>query len=94
VAERGAEPIAPGALEVAGELDWAVTVECAATLEDVIYRRTRTALYDVGEREALLEPAAARLATLLGWDDARRAREVAAVRERLAADLDFREASG
>lgn len=93
VAGRGAEPIAPGALEVAGELDWAVTVEGAATLEDVIYRRTRTALYDVGEREALLEPAAARLAALLGWDEARRAREVAAVRERLAADLDFREAS-
>ena len=41
-------------------------------LEDVHYRRTRAALYDPAAREAALAPAAARLAALLGWSDARR----------------------
>jgi glycerol-3-phosphate dehydrogenase len=85
----GREPLFPGAPVVAGEVDWAVTREGACHVEDVHYRRTRAALYDPAAREASVAPAAARMAELLGWSDARRAEEIASVRARLAADLEF-----
>jgi glycerol-3-phosphate dehydrogenase len=91
VLRLGAEPLAPGVPLVAGEVDWAVTREGASCLEDVHYRRTRAALYDPSAREAAALPCAARLAALLGWSDAEREGEVARVRARLAADLDFAE---
>jgi glycerol-3-phosphate dehydrogenase len=91
VAALGAEPLAAGAPVVAGEVAFAVAHEGACRLEDVHYRRTRAALYDPAAREAALEPAAARMATLLGWNDAQRSAELAQTRERLASDLDFRE---
>ncbi len=90
VAARGAAPLAPGARTLEGEVEHAVLVEGAARLEDVLYRRTRAALYELGAREALLAPMAARMAALLGWDDARRESEQDACRARLAHDLAFR----
>jgi glycerol-3-phosphate dehydrogenase len=87
----GSAALFPGSELVAGEIEWAVTREGASRLEDVHYRRTRAALYDPAAREAALAPAAAKLAELLGWSDARRAEEIAQVRARLAADLEFGE---
>ena len=66
--------------------------EGAALLEDALYRRLRVPLYEPAACAALIEPAAARMAELLGWDDARRSQQVDAVRKRLAADLSFSEA--
>lgn len=94
VVARGREPIAPGAAVLAGEVDHGVAVEAARTLEDVVYRRTRAALYDPSAREAMVAPAAARMATLLDWSPARCEQEQAAVRARLAADLAFRGEAG
>jgi len=71
------------------ELNWAATVEGADTLEDALYRRLRLPWYLPDECQALLEPAAAALAELLDWDDARRTAELAATRARLAAELAF-----
>jgi glycerol-3-phosphate dehydrogenase len=93
VVARDPAPIAPGLALRAGEVDHALEVEAALTLEDVVYRRTRAALYDPAAREAMLEPAAERMAARLGWSAERRARELAAVRARLAADLAFRNES-
>jgi len=90
VAARGPEPLDPEGRVLAGEVDWAVAVEGALHLEDVLYRRLRTALYEPGAREGLLEPVAGRLAAALGWDGGRREREIEATRRRLAADLAFR----
>jgi glycerol-3-phosphate dehydrogenase len=73
------------------ELSWAVTVEGAATLEDVMYRRLRLPWYLPDECQAVLEPATLALADLLGWDDARQTAELAATRARLAAELSFPE---
>jgi glycerol-3-phosphate dehydrogenase len=89
----GTQELAPGVL--AAEIDWAVAREGAATLEDLLYRRLRTALYAGAAREAVVAPAAARMALLLGWDAARREREMQEVRARQAADLAFQnEADG
>ncbi|MBW2234449.1 MAG: glycerol-3-phosphate dehydrogenase/oxidase [Deltaproteobacteria bacterium] len=86
----GNAPLCPEDPNVlSGEVDWAVAREGALDLEDLVYRRQRCALYDPAAREAVLEPAAARMATLLGWDAARRGAEVDAVRQRLADDLAF-----
>jgi glycerol-3-phosphate dehydrogenase len=89
VLERGAKPLAPGALAVTGEVAWAVEVEGAVHLEDVLYRRTRTALYDVTERETVVESMAAQMAAVRGWDHAQREAEITRARARLAADLEF-----
>lgn len=74
----------------AGELDWAVTVEGASTLEDVVYRRLRAAWFLPDEVETLLQPAAARLAVRFGWSEIETAGQLARVRERLAGELAFR----
>lgn len=89
VAALGAEPIVDGGTVVAGEIAWAVEQEAAVTLEDVIYRRTRAALYGIRECDALLEPVSLELQTRLGWNDEHRTAQVDAVRERLARDLAF-----
>ena len=93
VAAAGAEPLVPGTNVLASEVDWAVNVEGAASVEDVIYRRLRTALYVPDAREASVEAAARRMALLLGWDDDERSRQVQSVRSLLAADLAFRAAA-
>ncbi|MDX1648820.1 MAG: glycerol-3-phosphate dehydrogenase/oxidase [Myxococcota bacterium] len=91
VAARGAEPLVPGGEVVAGEIPWAVEVEAAATLEDVLVRRTRASLYSPGERDGLVPVLGERLAARLGWDAARRAREEEATRELLAREMAFQE---
>jgi glycerol-3-phosphate dehydrogenase len=91
---EGFEPLVPGQAVARREIDWAVTHEGAATLEDVIYRRTRVALYEPDARSAAVEPAADRMAELLGWDGARRNREVETVRALLAEELAFARGEG
>jgi glycerol-3-phosphate dehydrogenase len=90
VVQCGAEPLSPGGVECAGEVEWGVRVEGALTLEDLLYRRMRVPLYEP-RRDAALEPLAARMATLLGWDEARSAAELEQVRTRLADELTFTE---
>jgi glycerol-3-phosphate dehydrogenase len=89
VVGRGSNPLVPGASVLSGEVSWAMEVEGAARLEDVLYRRTRAALYQPSAREALVEPIADRMAEHLGWGAARREQEINAGRERLARDLAF-----
>lgn len=74
----------------AEEVDWAVRVEGAETLEDMIYRRLRAAWFLPREVEGLLQPCAALMAKLLGWSDSRRADEVGRVRGLMADELAFR----
>ncbi len=89
VAAHGSETVPGDASVCLGEVDWAVANEAARRLEDLVYRRLRTALYHPDAREGALEPLAARMAKPLGWDAERTASEVAAVRRRLEADLGF-----
>ena len=91
VAALGAEPLCEDRDVLAGEVEWAVRREGALRLEDVLYRRLRTALYRPQARETAVDPAARRMAALAGWSDERTEREMAAVRARLRADLAFRE---
>ncbi len=89
VISLGASPIIADGVVITGEVDWAVTMEAADSLEDVVYRRTRAAWYNPGERHALLAPVATRMAELLGWDHTRVETEIEAVRTRLVDELAF-----
>lgn len=84
------EPV-PGAPVVRGEVEWAIDVEGATTLVDVVYRRTRIAWYVPAHRDALMAAIAQHMADRLGWDPARHEREVAAVRTRFDDELAFAE---
>ncbi|HLT38630.1 MAG TPA: glycerol-3-phosphate dehydrogenase/oxidase [Enhygromyxa sp.] len=86
----GAQPIQPGSRCIVGEVRWAVEREGAATLEDLMYRRTRLPLYDLDARAAI-EPLADRMAEVLGWDAARKNQEIAHMQGRLDDDLGFRD---
>jgi glycerol-3-phosphate dehydrogenase len=90
IARRGTDPIAPGAAVLASEIDHAIDLEAARTLEDVVYRRTRAALYDPDARDAMIPATAQRMAVRLDWSAEHTAREITAIQTRLRADLAFR----
>ncbi len=90
----GHQPIVPGGRVLAGEVEWAVQIDGALALEDLIYRRTRAAWYTPAEREDLVAPAALLMADLLGWDEARTAAEVESVQARYASELQFQDSTG
>jgi glycerol-3-phosphate dehydrogenase len=69
------------------EIVYACTHEGAVRLDDVLARRTRTAI-EVRDRGLTAAPhAAALMAAELGWDEARESQELARYRDAVAADL-------
>jgi len=90
VLRLGNQPLLPEGYVVDGEVSWAMEEEGAQSLEDVLYRRTRAALYSPAESLELVAPVAEIMAQRLGWSEDRQAEEVAHVNKLLAADLSFR----
>ena len=90
VLSKGKESLLPNGSVFDGEVAWAIEEEGAQSLEDVLYRRTRAALYSPVESLELVDPIAEIMAVRLGWNPERKEREVAKVNQLLAADLDFR----
>jgi glycerol-3-phosphate dehydrogenase len=88
-AATGGPTLVEGEEVSAAEVDWAVTHEGAATVEDVLYRRTRLALYAPALRHRAIEPIARRMAELLRWEPARRERETESCAVLLAEELAF-----
>ena len=83
-----AAPIVDGQPDLLAEAVWAARREQAATLGDVLLRRTRLALLaarEVGDGE-VLERLAAAVGDELGWDPVRRASAIAGFREEGAAE--------
>ncbi len=89
VVGMGAENLVEGAAVVTGEVDWAVNVEAATTVEDVIYRRTLAAWHLPRHRLQLAEAVADRMAHLLSWSDHQRDEQLGDVKRRFAAELAF-----
>lgn len=92
VTARGAERLVSGAPVLSGEVDWAIDIESAHALEDVVYRRTRVAWYVPEHRDALAVAIAERMAAKLGWSEAAMAKELASVRQRYGDELAFKAA--
>jgi glycerol-3-phosphate dehydrogenase len=74
---------------LAGEVDWAVEQDGATGVEDVLYRRTRSVIYEPRERDDLVRPVAERVSRLLNWSPERTEEEVAGVRARLDSEFAF-----
>jgi glycerol-3-phosphate dehydrogenase len=89
ICSQSTEPLVPDAPVLVSEVDWALDVEGATGVEDVLYRRLRCPLYVPEIRTSAVGPIGARLQARLGWSDAERQASEAAAHERLAAELDF-----
>ena len=74
---------------VAGEVDWAVRIEAATTLVDVVYRRLRVAWFVPQHRWELSVAIAERMAPLLGWSHEQLNAELASVRSHFSDELSF-----
>lgn len=86
VIRADATPLAEGGDILKGEVLWALRYEAAHSLEDVLYRRTRAALYEPEQVPGIIEPAAQLMARELGWNTEKRDAEIAAARARFEAD--------
>jgi glycerol-3-phosphate dehydrogenase len=91
ICRRGTEPLLPDAPVLASEVDWALEMEGATSVDDVLYRRLRCPLYVPQIRTDAVAPIGARLQARFGWSDAERLASEAVAHERLAAELAFRE---
>lgn len=73
-----AQRLSPDRPDVLAQVDWAVRHELAATVSDVLVRRTQL-FYKAADQGLGAAPiVAARMAELLGWDEARVGRELEA----------------
>jgi len=86
-----AERILPDRPEVRAQVEWAVTRELAATLEDVLSRRLTLLLKDADQGLGAAGPVAGQMAALLAWDEARVAEELARYRAEVARSRAWRE---
>lgn len=75
------EPLVPGLPYTRAEAVYAARHEMVDTLDDVLSRRTRALLFDRDASRRAAPSVAALIAPILGWDDARVTREVAAFTE-------------
>ena len=91
VSALGSAHLVDGEPVIEGEVDWAIDMEAATRLVDVVYRRTRLAWYVPARREELSAAVAARMAARLGWSAEERAAQEEEVRRRFADELAFRE---
>jgi len=69
------------------EVAWAVEVEGALTLEDVVYRRLRAAWFLPDEVDQVVDRVAAEMARRFGWSDQETTTQIAAVRSSLRQEL-------
>lgn len=86
VVKMGNTPVAEGTGILRGQVQWAMNFEAAVTLEDVLYRRTRTAYYAPLQLEAAVEPVGELMANHLGWSESEKASQVEKVKARFARD--------
>ena len=86
-----AAPLAEGRPEILAQVDYSVRHELAATLRDVLIRRTQIFFRDYDQGLVACEGAAARMRELLGWDEARETMEVLAYQEEVARSRRWRE---
>lgn len=83
--------LVPGRPEVLAQVDWAVHEEFAATVCDVMIRRTQLFYRDLEQGLGAAPRVADRMAELLGWDEATKARELSRYREEVARSRAWRE---
>lgn len=84
-------PLVPGRPEILAQVDWAVRHELANTVTDILERRTQLFFRDRNQGLDAVETVSARMAALLGWGEAERARSVEEYRLEVAKSRAWRE---
>ncbi|MFT4979469.1 MAG: glycerol-3-phosphate dehydrogenase [Myxococcota bacterium] len=78
------ERLIRGRPEILAQVDYAVTRELAATMRDILIRRTQLFFRDLDQGLPACERIAQRMGTLLGWDEPRQTMEILAYQEEVA----------
>ena len=86
-----AERLVAGRPEVMAQVDWAVNEELAATVCDVMVRRTQLFYRDRDQGLGAAPKVADRMAKLLSWDDVTKERELLRYRDEVALSREWRE---
>lgn len=84
-------PIVRGRPEIAAEIDWAVSEEFAASVSDVLIRRTQIFYRDTNQGLDVVEAVANRMSTLIGWSEADRQKSIDDYRARVALSRRWRQ---
>jgi len=63
------QPIVPGRVEIMAQVDFGVNEELAASVSDIMIRRTQIFFRDADQGLGVIEKVATRMAHLIGWSD-------------------------
>jgi glycerol-3-phosphate dehydrogenase len=85
------EPIVPGRIEVMAQVDYAVREELAASVADVMVRRTQIFFRDYEQGLESVEKVADRMAVLIGWSAEERQRSIDEYKAEVALSQKWRE---
>jgi glycerol-3-phosphate dehydrogenase len=85
------EPIVPGRPEIMAQVDFAIDEELAATVSDVLVRRTQIFFRDPDQGLEAAATIADRMGARIGWDDTERERWLQAYRDEVALSRRWKE---
>ena len=85
------EPIVPGRVEIMAQVDFGVREELAASVSDIMMRRTQIFFRDFKQGLGSLDKVALRLAHLIGWSDEERQNSVDAYEAEVALSQRWKE---
>ena len=85
------EPIIEGRPEIMGQVDWGVQEELAASVADIMIRRTQIFYRDYDQGLGASDKVATRMATLIGWSDEEKQRHIEYYRARVGLSRRWRD---
>jgi glycerol-3-phosphate dehydrogenase len=85
------EPIVPGRTEIMAQVDFAVSEEMAASVSDVMVRRTQIFFRDYKQGLQSVDKVADRMAALIGWSEDEKQRSIDAYKADVALSQKWRE---
>jgi len=86
------DPIVPGRVEIMAQVDFGVREELAASISDIMIRRTQIFFRDFEQGLGSLEKVAIRMAHLIGWSDEEKQRSIDAYKGDVALTQRWKEA--
>ncbi|MFA9470854.1 MAG: glycerol-3-phosphate dehydrogenase/oxidase, partial [Deltaproteobacteria bacterium] len=86
------DPIVPGRVEIMAQVDFGVREELAASISDIMIRRTQIFFRDFEQGLGSLEKVAIRMAHLIGWSDEEKQKSIDAYKADVALTQQWKEA--
>jgi glycerol-3-phosphate dehydrogenase len=85
------EPIVPGRVEIMAQVDFGVREELAASVGDILVRRTQIFFRDYNQGLGAVDKVATRMAQLIGWSDQEKQRSIDAYKADVALSRKWKE---